>query len=220
MREASDHSRPTLADLRATVENLECALASERARAREADHRAKNTLQLLSSLLLLASRRKDALEETRRALRAMYQRVGALAAVHRSLLDAEHHDRFDLTRLVREQVTGLAQSHGAAGAVSLDLDAVAVAPAVAAPIALIVNELTLNALTHAGRDERVPRVEVSLRALAGAFALAVRDDGPGPKAVCEDGFGLTIVKLLARQIAALFVMEHAQPGLRAIVSVG
>jgi two-component sensor histidine kinase len=219
MPEASDNGQPTPAAPRATVENLESALAAEQGRAREADHRAKNTLQLLSSLLLLASRRKDASEETRRALKAMYQRVGALAAVHRNLLDAEDHDRFDLTRLVREQVTGLAQGQGATATVRLDLDAVAVAPALAAPLALIVNELTLNALTHAGRNEQAPLVEVSLRALAGGFVLAVKDDGPGPAAISEDGFGLTIVKLLARQIAALFVIEPAQSGLRAIVTV-
>ena len=198
-----------------SVEQLQNELAIERSRAREVDHRAKNTLQLVASLLLLGSRR-CAEGETRRTLKAMHQRVGALAAVHRNLLDAERPDGFDLTRLVREHVGALARSYGKAE-VRLELDTVEAPPASAAPMALIVNELTLNALEHGGTDGRPPAVTVRLLKHGDGFSLEVQDDGAGPAAVQDGGFGLHVVRLLAQQLSADFELADARPGLRAVV---
>jgi len=217
MHEISHPGRAASADDPPSVESLQAELAAERARTREVDHRAKNTLQLVSSLLLLASRR-DAGPETRRTLEAMHRRVCALAAVHRDLLAAPSPDRFDLTQLVRDQATALARSVREGASVQLELDAVEIDTAAACPLALILNELLVNALAHASRDGRIPQVAVRLQRGAGeAFTLAVTDDGPGPAAAAPAGFGLTLVQLLSRQIAAKFMLEDAQPGLRAIV---
>src|SRR5437899_377069 len=122
MHEASERGLSTPPD--EPSKGLEAELARERARTREVDHRAKNSLQLVTSLLLLQSRRSGH-EETQRVLKAMHQRVSALAAVHRDFMDAPHPDRFDLTRFVREHVAALAQ-RGDGCAVQLDLDPVEV----------------------------------------------------------------------------------------------
>jgi two-component sensor histidine kinase len=214
MQEASDPGRAVVSG----PESLEAALAGERARAREIDHRAKNSLQLVASLLLLLSRRSVE-PETRQALAAMHQRMGAVGAVHRNLLEAARPDRFDLTRLVQEHAASLALACGARDALSLELEPVEVAPSAAAPLALILNELALNALQHAGRDGRPPTLTVRLACQGTGLVLTVEDDGPGPAAVKEPRFGLMIVQLLARQLSADFAMEDAQPGLRAVVTV-
>lgn len=196
---------------------IEAELARERARTREVDHRAKNSLQLVTSLLLLQSRR-SVHEETRRVLTAMHQRVSALAAVHRDFMDAPHPDRFDLTRFVREQVAALAQQREA-GTVRLELEPVEVDAAAAPALALILNELTVNALAHAAADGREPRVTLGLQKANGGFKLSVEDDGPGlSPASAGAGFGLTMVRLLAQQLNARFTLEDAQPGLRAVVT--
>jgi two-component sensor histidine kinase len=198
-----------------TVEGLRAALAAEQARTREVDHRAKNNLQLVASLLLLSSRRCTQ-DETRKTLKAMQQRVSALAAVHRNLLDSERPDGFDLTRLVREHVTALARSHGGAE-VRLELDPVAAPPAAAAALALIVNELTLNALEHGGAAGAPPAVTVRLLKEGEGFALEVQDAGAGPAAVKDGGFGLHVVRLLSQQLSAGFELADGRPGLKAVV---
>jgi two-component sensor histidine kinase len=218
MREATDISHPSAPDAPATVESLRAALDLERARTREVDHRAKNSLQLVSSLLLLRSRH-CAQEEAQHALKAMHQRIGAVAAVHRNLLDGPAPDRFDLTRLVQEQSTALAATQDAPGAVTLALDPVEIDAAAACPLALIFNELMINALTHGCCADRPPAVDVMLEKRPSGFQLAVADAGPGPAAVRTPGFGLTTVRLLAQQIRAGFEIEDAQPGLRAVVTV-
>jgi two-component sensor histidine kinase len=214
MREGCETDRGSPADETSRVAELEATLARERALTREIDHRTKNTLQLISSLLLLASRRSDG-EETRRALRAMHQRVSAVAAAHRSMLAADEADRVDLAGLVRELAAALAHAHQAA--IRLTLDPVAIESAAAAPVALIVNELVLNALAHGGGGAP-PEIAVDLRKEPAGFTLAVEDRGPGPAAVKDTGLGLTMVRLLAQQIGAQFGAEDAQPGLRAVVT--
>jgi two-component sensor histidine kinase len=212
MREVDDTTPQGSPEARLAA--LEAELAGERALTREVDHRAKNSLQLVSSLLLLASRR-SATDEARQVLRSMHLRVGAVAAAHRNLLVAGSTERFDLTQLTQELAGSLAQTQGAA--IRLSLEAVEVEPAAAPPLALMMNELLMNALTHAGRDGQPPEVSVQLDKTPDGFALAVQDDGPGPEAAQTAGFGLMMVRLLAQQLGARFAMEDAQPGLRAVV---
>lgn len=203
-----------------TIAALQAALEAERVRSREIDHRAKNSLQLVASLLLLLSRRTKE-PETQRTLKVMHQRLGAVAAVHRDILTAERPESFDLTRFVRDHVTTLTEAHEGA-AVRLALDPVEVRAAHAGPLALIVNELTMNALTHGAGGPTGTQVSLDLRGAAdggGGFRLTVQDDGPrGPPHPGDTGFGLTMVKLLAQQVGASFVLEPAQPGVRAVVT--
>lgn len=202
-----------------TIDALSEALERERARAREVEHRTKNTLQLVSSLVLLLSRRSRD-EETRRVLRSLHQRVSAVAAVHRRGPEAAEVEGFDLAGFVREQVTALARSAPEGVTVRLDLQPERVAERQAVALALIVNELTANALTHAAAPNRETVVTVGLDRQGEALVLSVEDNGPGLPAEAEErGFGLTMVRLLAQQLGAALALENAQPGLRALVTL-
>lgn len=214
MAEAPDGGELTQAQ---TIAALQAALEAERVRSREIDHRAKNSLQLVASLLLLLSRRTKE-PETQRTLKAMHQRLGAVAAVHRDILTAERPETFDFTQFVRDHVTALTEAHEGA-AVRLSLDPVEVRAAHACPLALILNELTLNALTHGAGGPAGTQVSLDLRAADGGFRLTVQDDGAGaPPGPGDTGFGLTMVRLLAQQVGASFALEPAQPGVRAVVT--
>ncbi|CAN7561212.1 sensor histidine kinase [Phenylobacterium sp. LjRoot225] len=202
-----------------TVEALQAALDRERERAREVDHRAKNSLQLVSSLLLLQGRRSAA-PETQRAMKAMHQRVGAVAAVHREILDAPDSDRFNLTAFIREHVSTLARAQGGGAVVHLDLAPVEVSAAQACPMALMVNELAQNALTHGAATGRPAEVTVRLEPVGGGFALTVQDEGPGlPPGSADGGFGLFMTRLLTQQLGADVAWKDAQPGLQVVVTV-
>src|SRR5690606_40563302 len=63
---------------------VEVALEQKTALLHEVDHRVKNNLQLISSLMLLQSRRIED-PAARAALRGMLDRVSAIATVHRRL---------------------------------------------------------------------------------------------------------------------------------------
>lgn len=192
------------------------------ARAREVDHRVKNTLQLISSLVLLQSRRAPD-EATRTAMRSVLQRVAAVGVAHRHVCwDEDGGERVELAALIREIVGDLAGSAGRSGVeIELDLEPVAAPAPQSAPIALLVSETIGNCLRHAYPEGRTGKVSVSLRRTSEGFVLGVVDDGVGcgGDMRAAGGFGLMVAELMARQLQGEFRIASTQPGVQVLVSV-
>lgn len=196
------------------------ALERQAARHREIEHRVKNTLQLISSIVLLQGRRaKD--ETARAALRAIQLRVAAVSVAHRHVSWNDEAEQVELAGLVREIVGDLASSAGRQGvAIDLDLESVIIPGRQGAPMALLVSEAVSNALRHAYPEGCDGRVRVSLRRTPGAFELCVDDEGVGvADAAHATGFGLTVAQLMAQQLRARLHTDAAQPGFKLTVSV-
>jgi two-component sensor histidine kinase len=202
------------------MESPELALERQAARHREVEHRVKNTLQLISSIVLLQGRRAQD-EGARQALRAVQQRVAAVSVAHRHVSWSEETEQVEVAALVREIVSDLAGSAGRDDvAIELDLEPVLIAGRSGASVALLVSECVGNALRHAFPEGRAGRVRVGLRRDGGQFELSVADDGVG---MAEDaaptGFGLNVVQLMAQQLRGQLATDAAQPGLRLTVTV-
>jgi two-component sensor histidine kinase len=199
---------------------LEDALARKTRLLQEIDHRTKNNLQLISSLLLLQSRH-TADAGTRAALRGMLERVGAIAQVHRRLFQGGEAQRFDLAGFLRDLATELARASQRDDLeLRLTLEPVEAPASQAASIALAASELISNACRHAYPQGTPGVVAVDLRRRGAGFELTVSDAGVGMAAESERaGFGLTVARLLAQQLKAQLVIEAATPGVRASLAV-
>lgn len=200
------------------VQDLRDALEKAGDRQRETDHRAKNTLQLIVSLIQLQSRRAGD-ENVRRALRDLLQRIAAVSVAHRRTEHAAGREQVDVAGLVKDLASELAASAGRPEIeIALDLDP-ALAPARhGPPLALIASEALANALRHAFPDARRGRIRVELRREPDALRLSVTDNGVGSPALAA-GLGMTLIRLMSQQIRAALQVEPAQPGLRVAVSV-
>jgi two-component sensor histidine kinase len=189
-------------------------------RQREAEHRVKNTLQLISSIVLLQGRRA-ADDAAKQALKAVQQRVAAVSVAHRHVAWSDGGERVELAGLVREIVGDLAGSAGREGvAIDLDLEPVYIPGRQGASFALLLSETVGNCLRHAFPEGRPGRVQVSLRRRGEAFELSVADDGVGaPDGGSATGFGLTVAQLMAQQLRGKLAMTPAQPGLKLSVSI-
>jgi two-component sensor histidine kinase len=193
------------------------ALARKDALLHEIDHRVKNNLQLIASLILLQSRRATD-EAARGALKTVLDRVTAVATVHRRLFQGDVL-RFDAADFVRDLAGDLAAAAGRDDLeIALRLDRVTLPAAAAAPFALVVNELLGNALKHAFPPGRGGGITVSLAVAGDAGVLTVSDDGVGLGDQAP-GFGLTIVRLLCQQLHAELETVDARPGVRTTVTV-
>lgn len=206
--------------LRARIGELEQALAQSEARLREVDHRARNDLQLIWSILLMQMR---ALPEgpARQAMRRASDRVGAVAAVQKHMPRAEDPPLVDAQTFVRDLVGEIAAGAGRPDVrLDLVLDPIRIAPRQAAPLGLIVEELVHNALGHAFPD-RPGRLAVSLHTGSGGAVLTVVDDGVGPSSEAAlSGFGTTLVGLLCKQLKGELSLGLAAPGgVRATVRI-
>ena len=209
-------------DLEAIIEartrQLTEALEQKTALLHEVDHRVKNNLQLISSLLLLQNRRVTD-PALKASLKGMLGRVNAIATVHRRLFQSEDVERFDVSAFIRDMVADLMGSAGRDDVrIELDLERVDIPAAKAAPLALVVNELLTNALRHGFPEGRGGRIFVGVRRENGEFRIEIADDGVGlDKDTRPTGFGLTIVQLLCQQLKARHEMLDAEPGVRVVV---
>lgn len=202
----------------ARTHELTLALEQKTALLHEVDHRVKNNLQLISSLLLLQNRRVT--DPTLKAsLKGMLGRVNAIATVHRRLFQSEDVERFDVSAFIRDMVADLMGSAMRDDiAVQLDLERVDIAAAKAAPFALVVNELLTNALRHGFPEGHGGRILVGVTRQDGEFRIEITDNGVGmDRDNKPSGFGLTIVQLLCQQLKAKWETTDAEPGTRVIV---
>ncbi|HEX2135973.1 MAG TPA: PAS domain-containing protein [Microvirga sp.] len=201
--------------------DLRAALDQKTALLHEVDHRVKNNLQVISSLVLLKARRL-ANPEVRKVLHDLAERISALSTVHRLLYPVGDVSRFGLRDFLGDLTSDLATLLPAGQVeVELRVEPVAVAAAKAAPLALLVNELVSNAFKHAYPADRRGRVLVEVTKPDRDLRIVVEDDGVGIAGAAPpgDGFGKTLIEMLARQLKARVDWGDARPGTRAVVTM-
>ncbi len=195
------------AEVRARTSDLEAALEAKTTLLHEVDHRVKNNLMMIGSLLRLQSR---ALPDPslRATLENMLQRVDALASVHRRLYQSDDIEHFDLGAFAKTLVTELIGASGRRDIVlTTDIDTVEIPASKASAIGLILNEIITNALKHAYSNDRSGLLDLQVHCNEGAACIAVHDDGPGFDATIHhsDSIGRLLVERLSRQAKATTV---------------
>jgi two-component system, sensor histidine kinase PdtaS len=196
-------------------------LASRHALAlREGDHRIKNSLQIVASLMGLQERRETN-TAARVALHAATARIQAIARMHDALQLNGSADKVNLGALVETMCFSL---HAMAGdpirvKVVVNVEPLEAPIALAQPVVLAVNELVVNALRHAFPADRSGTVHVELKCVDGELRVVVADDGAGLPADHDKagGFGMKLVRMMAAKIDAKLNIESA-PGARFTLS--
>jgi two-component sensor histidine kinase len=184
---------------------------------RELQHRVKNNLQVITSLVNMQLRRAGN-AEVRHQLEIILSRVETLRMVHTQLYLADYTGRLDLSSYLGELATNLVRFLAPQpGSIQLDLrlDEVTVGADVAVPLGLLVNEFLANSLEHAFPEGRGTITVYLDSAVAGHARLVLADNGVGlperasEQPAAERGFGLSLIPMLAQQIDAQFRWDHA-----------
>jgi two-component sensor histidine kinase len=164
---------------------------------KEINHRVKNSLQIVSSILRLqGSQVRNA--EANAALKTASARVHAIAAVHERLYSGKDIRVVSLDAFLGSLCNDIAGALGRADSVQVDLASVEVPTDMAIPLGLVVNELVTNSLKYGRAPHRL-----ALRAQEERLLVAVSDAGPGPATdERRKGLGSQIVEALAKQLAA------------------
>ncbi|MGO4388343.1 sensor histidine kinase [Microvirga sp. 2YAF29] len=169
----------------------------------ELDHRVKNNLQLLQALIAIEMRHAEG-ADARGVLGRMKQRVQALGAAHRDLYDGRGSARFDAGRFAREMCEELtAAAKDIRIICQFEIENVEVDAAKAAPMALLFNEIVVNALGYAYK-ERHGKLKLVMRVRDSHLLFQLSDDvfTPEEKAAAQESSSGTVLKGLARQLDA------------------
>ncbi|WP_426168041.1 sensor histidine kinase [Sandarakinorhabdus sp. DWP1-3-1] len=146
---------------------------------KELQHRVKNNLQMITSLIRMEAR-NVAGDEQAEGFARLAGRINALATLYDALSRDESDNQVDLGAYLGQIAAAVMQAHAVEG-IRLDtrIDTWPVSVNVAMPAGLVVNEVLTNALKHgfAGRDRGVIRLE-SLIDDDGCH-ITVADDGVG-----------------------------------------
>ena len=186
---------------------------------KEQNHRVKNNLQIISSLLNMQSKRltgkdaKEAIDETR-------LRVESMAILHRRLYDGEKFAKVNLDEFIPDVVTGVLQSYGYDRLKPIfDIQPGSIGADKAIRVGLILNELSTNACKYAFPFANPPRFDLACSWSKNTVSLSVIDNGPGmQQTVAEssntitDSSGGTLgLSLIKTQVIQLNGNSHFGP---------
>lgn len=191
--------------------------------AREAHHRIKNNLQMVTGLLNISGSDNDSngMSASSRCLR----QIRAIATVHDLLSPKSKRANLELCEclsVVAEQaLTGM----GCSDTVKLKVngDEAWVMPEAATALGIIVNELVCNCVEHGFPNNAYGKVSIDIKLESKKTTVIVRDDGVGlptgftvPKNP-DSGLGL-VTSLAEYGLGGSLCIEKAGQGTRAIIS--
>lgn len=199
---------------------LEVTLARNEVLYKELQHRVKNNLQLVSSLLSLHGRSvTDPL--AREKLEDVGTQVKAIASTYdilHQLAGAESVDFSEVLPLLCHSIAGAGGE-----LVSVQVEAPEPAPVAAdkaVALSLVVNELVTNSIKH-GKQDGAVSITVSAHCSSGEMVLRISDNGPGfPPGFDHDhsgGFGMRMIRSVLVQAEGR--LSYASGGEGAVIEV-
>lgn len=190
----------------------------------EVNHRVRNSLQIVSSIVSLPLQKlqdKEACE----ALRQTRDRVDVISATHRSLYELGTHDRVDCVKLLPGICSQIVETYKAGRGIKLTCDArgeIVLSISKAVSLCLAVTELLTNACKYAFDGRKNGRITLLIDGEGEEVMVSVMDDGIGIKQGAVDpsgtGIGTLLVDALTSVLGAQVDCETGSGGTRHTIS--
>lgn len=184
----------------------------------EVNHRVKNSLQLVTSLLMLQAGQEES-EELKRKLLEARARIAVVASVHTRLYTSGQHDRVDLSSYLQELTTQTVRALNQGNRIQFQFESsgeIIIAIDQAVPTALLISELLTNALKYAFDKNQQGIIRLQLVLLNDEIQIMLTDNGRGLGKEFDitqrSGLGMRIVTALIGQIHGRIEIIDMQPG--------
>jgi two-component sensor histidine kinase len=201
---------------------LNAALERHQILLKEMNHRIKNSLSIVISMIRLQVKDTgpSAVSEQ---LEAAALRVHAVARAHERLYQTDDVEHLDAGRYI-EQVCGDVDQSVANCDIHVDAQHdIFIATDRAIPLALMVNELLTNAAKHAYAAQGGCEIWVSIARDAGTIRVSVRDEGiglpPNFDMAKSKGLGMRLIRAFTRQLGATISIDSNARGTEFVVVI-
>lgn len=197
---------------RRTVD-LRAALEAKTLLLHEVDHRVKNNMTMIGSLLRLQVRQVGD-QAMSAKLESMLERVDALAVVHRQLYQSSDITSFDIGTFAENLTRDVVGASGRTDiAVDIDAQPLFIDAANASALGLILNEILTNSIKHAFANGRPGQLSLRITNVDDRGVIRLCDDGPGmPSTQRTKSIGTSLITRLARQAKAEAIWSGNSPG--------
>ena len=175
---------------------------------KEIQHRVKNNLHMIYSLLQLQER-KSSQPEVVAQLRQARLRVEAIAALNSQL--AQEDAPLDLNRYIATMVETVVHCFEKPVVTQLDVDLMALDKIQYQPLALILTEWITNSMKYAVPTDNVLHIRISLYRQATGTCIDYTDSGRAATYPPNPNLGMEIVGLLCRQLNGTLTYPTQNP---------
>lgn len=187
-----------------TEDDLRRAIDEKNVLLGELYHRTKNTLQLISSMMIIQASSMEQHPVIESLVTNMENRINTIALVHQKLYQSRDLSVIHADDYISELAQLILTSYSISSQISLRLDVEAIPLNIdtAIPCGLILNELITNAVKHAFPEDRTGEIIIRFfRNKADLLEMQISDNGIGVPADFElrqqPGFGLQTILTLA-----------------------
>jgi two-component sensor histidine kinase len=201
-------------------QNIRSALEEKEVLLREIQHRVKNHLQIVASLLNMESNRLRKTKDSYaiNVLQSSGQRIAVMAQIQDLLYSNERIGEINLAEYIKDLTTMVIASLESADIrihTRFDLSPVFVSIQQAVPCGLIVNELITNVFKYAYPNQSGGEVYLGVEPTSdGRVSLTVSDNGIGMPEGLEwqrsDSLGLRIIQILTKQLGGTIELDAQQ----------
>lgn len=196
--------------------SLKAALARHQFLIKETNHRVKNSLAIVASMLNLQARDVDN-KELSTHLTGASARITAIARAHDQLHHRSNVELLDIGKYIEAICKDLDASVANCEIITDVGDGIEISTDRAISAALIINELITNAAKYAYDGDAEGKVWITVAKAPGdTFVITVRDEGRGLAPEFElnkaKGLGMRIITSFARQLDATVTVHRRQPG--------
>ncbi len=181
---------------------------------KEVNHRIKNNISSIRSMLMLQSENVTNTESLG-VLNDAISRVESIRLVYDKLSFSGVYNEMSVKNYLEDLITSIIGIFPDNDKVQqiMEIDELSLEIKRLLPIGTIVNELITNSLKYAFPDRNSAVLKIMLKNSNGTITISVQDDGIGlPEGFDisrSTGFGLMLVKMLTRQINGAFTIESA-----------
>jgi two-component sensor histidine kinase len=200
---------------RKAMQALEVALNEKTVLLQEVNHRVKNNLSIVASLLNLQSQKSND-EYHKQLFLECRNRIDSIAAVHELIYKAKSYSQLNFKEYLNQLVDHISASYKSNGHIKITkgITDVHISIAAAIPLGLIVNELITNAYKHAFTNKKEGLIEVSLLENNNQVFLTIKDNGNGfdTSVIPKNSIGMDILGGLIEQIDGTYSLHSDAKG--------
>lgn len=202
---------------KSTNEKLKEAVKQKNVLYKELNHRVKNNLTVLSSLIYLQEDGEQNVTQ-KELYQTLRQRIQSMALVHQNLYEFDQAPSINFQKYLQQLIPEVAVAFGSDTNVTthINCDSLEVNMDEAIPLAMIINELITNSFKYAFKGRDKGEISLSCIVSEGKRVIHYRDNGPGLGKELDENqpqkLGMLLVKLMVDQLKGTLSYEGDSKG--------
>lgn len=172
----------------------------------EANHRIKNNLQLILSLIY-REQKKEKVQKEITGLKELATKISSIASLHQQLYTKDEKDKIEFNAFVNDIVNNIKPMFSDYNVkVYMRIEQILINNSLASYLGILLSELSTNSLKHAFNNTAKPTIIIKFEAETNVYQLTYKDNGGG----YDVDKRLVLVDLLCQQMKATYSINSSK----------